>query len=209
MLLYLVFFVACWVGFDLSCFPIVICHILDDYECGHSRLVSMHLFLRNVCLFSIGSCFILFLVSVVECVIPMIRCQIPKNLVSWELIILSSNLICSLILLPFGWNNMNTVLSTFKVTLLALNQSLMISRSCSRQHSTNFLFLCPKYRVVSSANCIHSKNSRFTYKSLQKILKSKGQRHDSWGVPYSTSYQSEYSVPLVSLHFDLNFLLVR
>ena len=104
---------------------------------------------------------------------------------------------------------MKTVLLTFKVNLLALNQSLMISRSCSRQHSTKFLFLCPKYRVVLSANCIHSKNFRFMYKSLQKIKKSKGLRHDPWGVPYSMSYQSEYSVPLVSLHFDLNFLLVR
>ena len=104
---------------------------------------------------------------------------------------------------------MKTVLLTFKVNLLALNQSLMVSRSCSRQHSMKFLFLCPKYRVVSSANCIHSKNSRFMYKPLQKIKKSRGPRYDPCGVPYSTSYQSEYSVPLVSLHFDLNFLFVR
>ena len=62
---------------------------------------------------------------------------------------------------------------------------------------------------MSSANCMHSKNSRFLYNSLQKIRKSKGSRHEPLGVSYSTSYQSEYSVHVVSLHFDLNFLLVR
>ena len=136
--------------------------------------------------------------------------QMPRNFVSWEFCILwFSNLICVASHFPLGLNSMKTVLSTFRVNLFVLNQSLIISRSCSRQHNTKFLFLWLKYSVVSSANCIHLRKDKFLCKSLQKIKKSKEPRQDPCGVPYSTSYHSEYLVPVVSLHFDLSFLLVR